>query len=573
MRGVTELGRRILALLIVPALASCLLAADDAEHRISAHLLAGEFGPAKQIAEHLDSRQARDNWLGQIAAGQAAAGAGRASVLTASEIHTGQTRGSTFDNLQRTPVGRAGARGGAALADFDTLINLITTTVEPESWDTIGGPGAIERFPTGVRVDASGLLRTKDIETKGVGLKRVRSSASVDRGNRDPRAASRLRKVSLSRLERHIQMRAAMGVSPDAAMRNFAGLYDVQYVLVYPETRDIVLAGPAGDWVEGPDGQLVSDRTGAPVLRLDDFVVVLRNALRGDGVFGCAITPRRDSLASVQRFLASSAGTPLRQSRRAKWLADLREQLGEQDIEVFGIDPRTTTARVLVEADYHMKLVGMGLEDGTMGVDSYLDTVTLDADGNPPAMDVLRWWFTVNYEGVRTTASRDGFELVGAGVKVLSENELLNKSGDRIHTGSSDVLNQRFAQSFTKEFDQLAEKYPVYAELRNVFDLALVAAIIRQERLTDRADWGFDYFLEPQRYPLTLGVAPTRVASVVNHRSLGRRHLIVGVSGGVRAEFPNLADSSLLPDENSAIAQTVEAAAPTLPSHDTWWWD
>ena len=44
--------------------------------------------------------------------------------------------------------GSPGAAGGAALADFDTLIELITSTVEPDSWDTIGGPGAIEPFPT-----------------------------------------------------------------------------------------------------------------------------------------------------------------------------------------------------------------------------------------------------------------------------------------------------------------------------------------------------------------------------------------------------------------------------------------
>jgi general secretion pathway protein D len=34
------------------------------------------------------------------------------------------------------------------MADFDTLINLITTTIRPESWEAIGGPGSIEGFPT-----------------------------------------------------------------------------------------------------------------------------------------------------------------------------------------------------------------------------------------------------------------------------------------------------------------------------------------------------------------------------------------------------------------------------------------
>jgi general secretion pathway protein D len=34
------------------------------------------------------------------------------------------------------------------MADFDTLINLITTTIAPQTWEALGGPGSIEGFPT-----------------------------------------------------------------------------------------------------------------------------------------------------------------------------------------------------------------------------------------------------------------------------------------------------------------------------------------------------------------------------------------------------------------------------------------
>ncbi len=56
--------------------------------------------------------------------------------------------------------GSPGAAGGAALADFDTLMELITSTVEPDSWDTIGGPGAIEPFPTNLSLVIS---QTQDV--------------------------------------------------------------------------------------------------------------------------------------------------------------------------------------------------------------------------------------------------------------------------------------------------------------------------------------------------------------------------------------------------------------------------
>ena len=55
-----------------------------------------------------------------------------------------------------------------------------------------------------------------------------------------------------------------------------AGLYRIRCVFVYPDSGDIVLAGPAGDWRQGPEGTIVNAETGLPVLRLDDLVVVFR---------------------------------------------------------------------------------------------------------------------------------------------------------------------------------------------------------------------------------------------------------------------------------------------------------
>ena len=98
-------------------------------------------------------------------------------------------------------------------------------------------------------------------------------------------------------------------------------------------------------------------------------------------------------------------------------------------------------------------------------------------------MQILRWWFTLDYGAVRTNADRNVFQWAGPGVRVLSENELLTERGERIHTGESDLLNAEFAHSFTKHFDALAAKYPVYAELRNVFELAMLCAILRSEDL------------------------------------------------------------------------------------------
>ena len=175
-------------------------------------------------------------------------------------------------------------------------------------------------------------------------------------------------------------------------------------------------------------------------------------------------------------------------------------------------------ARVLVEADYHMKLIGMGLVDGVPGVESYLDSIRLAPGEAPPPLGVLRWWFALNYSSIQATPRRDAFQLKGSGVKVQSENELLGQQGQRIHTGKSEELNQRFAASFTQHFAVLAAAYPVYAELRNVFDLAMVAALIRHEDLASRTDWSAAYFRDAQACQVELSAEPKEVESVVNHR-------------------------------------------------------
>jgi hypothetical protein len=229
---------------------------------------------------------------------------------------------------------------------------------------------------------------------------------------------------------------------------------------------------------------------------------------------------------------------------------------------------------VLVEADYRMKLVGLGLEEGTIDVPSYLDLIEIPKGQSPPPMDVLRWWFVMNYESVLADADRRAFELRGQGVRVLSENELLNAKGERIHTGKSDVLNQEFTGKFTQHFEQLAAKYPIYAELRNIFDLTLVGAVCRAEDLPNKVGWGAVCFRDPQQYSVELGVAPTTVETVANHRVINRVHIVAGVSGGVDANpRPLVTGDAIRTDRTGQLNSHHHRAEPPTLAADQWWWD
>ncbi len=561
---------------VAPRYAQCGERSDEAvrsSELFARQLETGEFAPALEAARGVASPSQRDAWLAQLAEAQAGAGQREGAFKTLAHVEDDQTRSAAIRATRET-ASAAGAQGGAQ-ADFDTLIEMITTTVRPDTWEEVGGPGTISEFNNGVYVDASGVLQRAIRPPQAKGLAVARLDALKADGNTNSRRASPMRKVSLTRLEKHVQLRWAAGRQPSDEMLHLAGLEKIQYVMVYPESGDLVLAGPASDWQVDDEGRAVSRASGRPVVQLDDLVVVLRYLTAApQATFGCSINPTQEGLARTKQFAQRSAAQPLKPASRDAWLRTLRRQMGRQSISVEGIDPRTRVARVLVEADYRMKLVGMGLEEGTADVPSYLDLIKVAPGEAPPPLEVLRWWFTLNYDAIEATKDRDAFEIVGPGVQVMSENELLTALGRRVHTGKSEPLNAEFAHRFTQNFEALAQKYPVYADLQNIFDLAMVSALIQSQQLANRVGWHMTCFLDPEQYQVALGAAPQSVDTVINHRVVNRRHIIVGVSGGVRvAPWTFVSGAGVATDSYGALqAHRAHSQAGDLPI-EAWWWD
>lgn len=570
----------MIALMLIPAIESFGQATSSTS--IEEHLTSGEFPKAIEIATTLD-RGERDHWLAQISQFQMVSGATDGAYQTAGMIGYDSTRTdamSELSNIRRGGGANAGSAGGVTLADFQPLIDLIQNTVQPDTWlDTGQGLGTIQAYPAGVFVDPSGTL--KKIKTEKVrGSTKFREQARIDSGNRKATWKSDLRKISLTRLEKAALTLAAQGKSVNTTMLNMAGVYEIKYLMIFPDTGDIVIAGPAGPWELNKENRPVNVETGKPVLQLDDLVVCLRNAWENNGKFGCSITPRKANLVSTKQFLAS---TKLKGKR---WAEGIRDVLGQQDVEVFGIDSETHAARVLVESDYRMKLLGMGLEETIPEVPSYLDRLKLAADGSAPPMDVVRWWFTLNYDDIVADDERTTFTFNGTGVKVLSENEFINDQGERIHTGQSNAPTKGFARDFTKHFDELATKYPVYRQLKNVFDLALVANLIRDQNLSGKAEWHRTFFgpetpdgKDRLTYHVRKDRTATQVDSVLNDKVLKYRrnsstikHHIVGVSGGISYNVHDIISKGIEPDTDGELSRNSKRAKPDK-TEVTWWWD
>ena len=569
LRGACALLALSIAICFSPV--DCLAAADSPA-AIEPLVAAGEFPEALHQAAQLTDRSVRDAAYLRIATAQARAGGRDAWPSTLALVSDDRARSDAYSELALP--GTQEAAGGQE-ADFESLIELITTTIAPQSWDDNGGPGSVKEFEGGVHVDADGLMRRGLRPAGDAGLAELHRLAAAANGRQRAGARSPLRKVSLTRLERQVQQRLAQGRPITTEMRVLAGLERVKYVLVYPDTRDIVLAGPADAWKSSAEGRLVAATSGRPLVQLDDFVVVLRHlSAAPEATFGCSIVPRREALAKAKQVIEATGASPLKPGQKKAWLESIRSAVGRQDVRVRGISADTRVARVLVEADYRMKLVGMGLEPGPLGVRSYLQLASATRGQPPPPLEVLRWWFTLDYDKLLATKDRNAFELRGKGVRVLSENELLTQLGQRVHTGEAEPLNRRFADSFTENFTALAARYPAYAELQNVFDLAVATALIKSQGLADRTTWGMTCFGPGGTYRVAAGRSPRSVETVANHRVVGGKHIIAGVSGGVKVDpWKFVAPSAIKTDDYGLLEATRVTAAEKRAADAAWWWD
>ena len=532
--------------------------AQVGEDPIQGLLDAKDFAQARDAAKESPNG---DQLLGRVALAQFEAGSAADAKDTLRLIQDGGALTNAASQIQQ-------AAGGGTGADFDTLIDLITNTVAPNSWSDVGGAGSIESFPGGVAVDADGVLRMAKVaegkQRQDLNLLREKAR-NFEPG--DPRRDSKRRMVSLTRLERELKLNAALGQTPSESMKHLAGLREVRYLFLFPETNDVVIAGPAGDWSTNERGVAVGD--GHPVLLLDDLVTLLRNATEGGSRFSCSITPKRENLAATKQFLAQPTGK-LKPRQTPRWVDDIRETLGLQDIEIRGIDPRSHVAHVLVEADYHMKLVGMGLEPSVPGVSGYLESIK--ADEIPRTMDVLRWWFTLRKNSIRRNEDGNAFVFAKQCVKLQSENELVTEAGDRLHTGRSSELNQQFANQFTEHYGRMAREYPVYAQLQSLFQLSLVAAVLQSDEVRSQLDWNTDWLTSS--VTTAQGNTPEEVPSIVNHRVINKRHVVVGVSGGVTVDARPVVRSVRTYADGGRMQSDQNSAEPRTPASSAkWWWD
>jgi hypothetical protein len=152
---------------------------------------------------------------------------------------------------------------------------------------------------SGVYVDAAGVLQTVMVGDPGDQLSNLRRGVPTARATGAVASKTGLRRVSLARLAREVQGHIEAGTAiPDEA-HYLAGIQQIQYLFVYPEEQDLVIAGPADGWQVDESGRVVGQHTRRPVVRLDDLVVALRvfaPRSRRNTFVGCSIDQTEEGM-------------------------------------------------------------------------------------------------------------------------------------------------------------------------------------------------------------------------------------------------------------------------------------
>lgn len=249
----------------------------------------------------------------------------------------------------------------------------------------------------------------------------------------------------------------------------------------------------------------------------------------------------------------------------------LRQSLGMNEVTLEGVPRTTHFAHVLTEADYRMKLIGIGLEAPPVQMTTYVQKL---GSSVVPNNALIRWYFVPDYNSVARSDDGLAMQMVGQGLKLVGEDELVNRDGSRkSRGGSSNPASKAFTTDFTKKFEAVAAASPVFGQLRNLVDLSIACAFIQDQKYYDKAGWDQGVLGSEDQFSVETLPAPRQVETAINAVIKGTR-LITPIGGGVEIQARKaLKAENMLKDEGGEIDKQHDALKLDSLAADQWWWD
>lgn len=423
--------------------------------------------------------------------------------------------------------------------------------------------GSRGRTVGGVVIDPAGMVRAASLEDREELANQLQNANQVLNG--DLREAAEMRMVSLKGLQAAVAESHAAGKEIPAEVEFMAGLQRIEYVFVDQQNHDVIVAGPAEPWKMREDGFVVGTVTGGATMRLADLTVALRSVenARQEGIT-CSIEPTEEGRRRLQQLLNR---VKLRPGQSPVVLeASMREAFGPQMIYLSGIPTDSRFARTLVAADFEMKRVAMGLTPSPVAtLPSYLE---MSRNSQQTKNQNPRWWMACNYDSLGKSEDGLAWKLSGQGVQTMTEQDVVNQDGS-VKRGGVDKMAKAWADKMTESYGDLSKEMPVFSELQNMMDLTVVATLIVQERLADKA--GLDLTVLAAENDALQLASYTTPKAVEPHCSFirGRAGWVVTASGGVDINGFQVVQNQVADPSGSKIREEALAAS----TGNRWWWN
>jgi hypothetical protein len=414
----------------------------------------------------------------------------------------------------------------------------------------------------GVSIDADGVVQAATEQDRTGVLKELRNQVIQPQG---PIAeAVKLRMVSLSKLQAEIARAVAAGETLSDEVRYLAGLQRVEYLFVYPDRQDIVLAGPAEGWKIRDDATVVGITTGRPVLQLEDLLTALRSVKASQQqAITVSIDPTPEGEVALRKVLSqfrTDVGFDPASVEPA-----MKQAFGPQVVTLTTVPNTTRMAQTLVAADFRMKSLAMNLETSPIaGLPSYMEMIRDNPTlgGTQP-----RWWMACEYDALLHSEDAMAWQLTGQGVKALTEEEFVDVKGTRTSAGKKNKLAQKWADQFTQKFDELCTHNSAFGDLRNVMDLNVIATLIAAHQMEQKAGVDLSLLSESSgqlQTPVwhTPKLIPPQCSFVK-----GRAGWKVSASGGVEINPWRVVSEQTKP------SQTVALVREKAGQSNHWWWN
>jgi hypothetical protein len=328
----------------------------------------------------------------------------------------------------------------------------------------------------GIKIDANGIAADATVADRDAMLAQMKQN--IKGTPADFQGRSDLRMVSLKGLQEQISLAKSSGKDFPEEVAVLGGLTAIEYVFVYPDTNDIVIAGPAEEWQLSENGSIVGKFSNKPVLYLDDLLCAFRSSelSRNEGI-SCSIDPTAEGIEKLNRLLANVSMTA--NSNFAMLEQRMRTAFGEQTVRFSGMPADSHMAAVLLAADYQMKRLGMNLVKAPVkGLPSYIEMIRNSSAKMPQS----RWWMECDYNAIERTEDATVWKISGNGIRALSEESFVDRQGMKT-TGRTNAKAQKWADLLTNKMDELTTKEPVFGELKNVMDLTILAALVESHGL------------------------------------------------------------------------------------------